>query len=854
MEHKEEYHDPDYPEAPAVEKPDKPKVSQEDNIQTIKTIIRREFQNELDVREREVNLIDQRMSLARRYLHELRYAVVNSYYNNQKLQLSATQVEDEVAAQTEPRARSEVSSILRNTQPRIHPSVQKLLGKKSVAIEEIFKSRAPRKTRRDYGAMVQKRNYTISADETKSLRPDKNEPGLNVVKTESNEHEDRSEAKGQVPSSSRPKKIPRQIDPKVNNVITVDEVTRNQMKHRYRVIIGNTSKYAPPASRCDRSTHKWLLYVRGAPVVEAITVRLHHSYAPHDTVHIDKPPFQVCRRGWGEFPALVTLHFLKSYLNRPATITHTIKLDRQYTGLQTLGAETVVDVWLYSTPDMIEHQQRDEEVKEIKEEVKEEVREEENRVSGDDKQDSWLEFFAKDTSQVNVDEMLVKNEIKTETVMDKHGDDNDEVSDEVKNTQNKRIMKYIEPTTGKIYYLEMDRALDLTKVQEIVINSEGNVKTAKISPLKTNGLKTTKNKESILRSLLKTEDCDEYTYDHIENDHCYLASDWYKRDHRQARVEEARDKSKSLVYSKYKDIISKFTCVKSMVSYLLKHMPLVSEAAGDAGYVSMFPFVVTSDDRYWKLDFAKRRNMEWSRAKLINKLLTETFKADPGKVWRTKQILVYSRLHGYYPIRREKADLRTDEWSSWNDLDEGKSESNIREVFPNESDLSTLSVFNKSDYVTEGAVVDLDVSGSDEEIEIVGDVSGQKKPVLAERPVSDDVLPVDSSDRLRFLFIEKVCEDIGIVLRNEDIGHGYSYSSVHSVLLSATKCFAEELIRSSLARQLTSELGEGRVWVGWSRPRVCLQHVFLATSDSRLQLVTSSHLAAAAHTHTPPPL
>ncbi|CAG9573604.1 unnamed protein product [Danaus chrysippus] len=281
---------------------------------------------------------------------------------------------------------------------------------------------------------------------------------------------------------------------------------------------------------------------------------------------------------------------------------------------------------------------------------------------------------------------------------------------------------------------------------------------------------------------------------------------------------------------------------------------MVSEAAGDVDYVAMFPFVVKTDDKYWKLDFAKRRNMEWSRAKLINKLLTETFESDPSKVWRTKQILIYSRLHGYYPIRQEKADLKTDEWSSWNDINEGKTESNIRDTFPNESHLSTLSVFNKSDYVTEDSVVDLDVSGSDEEIEIVNDVSVKKKPVLVEGTVSEEVLPVDSSDRLRFLFIEKVCEDIGIVLRNEDIGHGYSYSSVHSVLLSATKCFAEELIRSSLARQLTSELGEGRVWVGWSRPRVCLQHVFLATSDPRLRLVTSAHLAADAHTHTPAPI
>lgn len=40
------------------------------------------------------------------------------------------------------------------------------------------------------------------------------------------------------PCTSKPKKIPRHIEPKIEKVVTLDEVTRNKMKHRYRIIIG----------------------------------------------------------------------------------------------------------------------------------------------------------------------------------------------------------------------------------------------------------------------------------------------------------------------------------------------------------------------------------------------------------------------------------------------------------------------------------------------------------------------------------------------------------------------------------------------------------------------------------------
>ncbi|CAB1317113.1 unnamed protein product [Coregonus sp. 'balchen'] len=60
----------------------------------------------------------------------------------------------------------------------------------------------------------------------------------------------------------------------------------------------------------------------------------------------NEPPFHLTRRGWGEFPVRIQIHF-KDPRNKRIDIIHHLKLDRTYTGLQTLGAETVVDVELH---------------------------------------------------------------------------------------------------------------------------------------------------------------------------------------------------------------------------------------------------------------------------------------------------------------------------------------------------------------------------------------------------------------------------------------------------------------------------------------------------------------------------
>jgi len=69
------------------------------------------------------------------------------------------------------------------------------------------------------------------------------------------------------------------------------------------------------------------------------------SFKPNDVIDVNEPPFQITRRGWGEFPIRVQLHFVDPR-NKPTDIIHHLKLDKTFSGLQTLGAETPVDIEL----------------------------------------------------------------------------------------------------------------------------------------------------------------------------------------------------------------------------------------------------------------------------------------------------------------------------------------------------------------------------------------------------------------------------------------------------------------------------------------------------------------------------
>lgn len=169
-------------------------------------------------------------------------------------------------------------------------------------------------------------------------------------------------------------KIPRYVPPFMPDPPTVCAASVRMERHRIkrRIVVGNISKWLPEEFRLDAASHKWMLYVRGprdAPdvsdIISKVRYFLHPSYQPNDIVDVVHP-FYLNRRGWGEFPVRVQVHFSLPG-NRPIDIIHNLKLDRTYSGLQTLGSETVVEVWL-KTPlaGDINHFSEDEKNKEVK--------------------------------------------------------------------------------------------------------------------------------------------------------------------------------------------------------------------------------------------------------------------------------------------------------------------------------------------------------------------------------------------------------------------------------------------------------------------------------------------------------
>jgi transcription initiation factor IIF auxiliary subunit len=99
-------------------------------------------------------------------------------------------------------------------------------------------------------------------------------------------------------------------------------------------------------------THKWMIYIRSpncaklSNYIRKVIFYLHFSYKPYDVVEVRNAPFQLIRRGWGEFPVHVQIHF-KDPRNKRVDINHQLKLDWTQTGLQTFGGETSQDVCMY---------------------------------------------------------------------------------------------------------------------------------------------------------------------------------------------------------------------------------------------------------------------------------------------------------------------------------------------------------------------------------------------------------------------------------------------------------------------------------------------------------------------------
>ncbi|XP_054138738.1 YEATS domain-containing protein 2 isoform X4 [Melozone crissalis] len=319
--------DPDYEDITVTHPNKRHKAAEQSardvTVQKIETIIKEQFAVEMKSKEHEIEVIDQRLIEARRMMDKLRACIVANYYASAGL-LKAGEG-----------ARSCDATILN------HPSIKKFLESPSRSSSPANQgSDTPSANHSESDSLSQHNDFLLDKD-SGSLDADERLPNSLEQRQSRNAGRDSSG----VSSSQKPGQR--------NAGLSNDETSRLYVKKT--IVVGNVSKYIPPDKReeNDQSTHKWMVYVRGSRrepsinhFVKKVWFFLHPSYKPNDLVEVREPPFHLTRRGWGEFPVRVQIHF-KDSQNKRIDIIHNLKLDRTYTGLQTLGAETVVDVELH---------------------------------------------------------------------------------------------------------------------------------------------------------------------------------------------------------------------------------------------------------------------------------------------------------------------------------------------------------------------------------------------------------------------------------------------------------------------------------------------------------------------------
>ncbi|XP_011614731.2 YEATS domain-containing protein 2 isoform X2 [Takifugu rubripes] len=318
-----EDNDPDYEDILLAQNSKRNKVEEhnarEATVRKIETIIREQFSLEMKNKEHEIDVISQRLNEARRMMDKLRACIVANYFAN-----AGMPKVPEHASKSDP-------AVLN------HPAIRRFL-------ESPSRSSSPLNQDSETPSLGQSESESLSqqGDEVEKDGVSREDVGRQEGRPGRNTGRDTFG----VPSSLG-------AEPRVTYHTSGAEASRLYAKKT--IVVGNVSKYIPPDKReeNDQSTHKWMVYVRGSRkepsidhFVKKVWFFLHPSYKPNDLVEVSEPPFHLTRRGWGEFPVRIQIHF-KDPRNKRIDIIHQLKLDRTYTGLQTLGAETVVDVELH---------------------------------------------------------------------------------------------------------------------------------------------------------------------------------------------------------------------------------------------------------------------------------------------------------------------------------------------------------------------------------------------------------------------------------------------------------------------------------------------------------------------------
>ncbi|XP_075151271.1 YEATS domain containing 2 homolog D12 [Haematobia irritans] len=368
-----EFHDPDYPQdnSSCADKSVGNKRSKDGDFlekrndeqkaeyfRKVQDVIEREFGCELAFKQDQLSEIDKRLSKARHMLDKLRYTLVSSYYKKQDLPLAAMTTSAIRAGQ--PLFTRED----KGPQMPIHPSLKKLIGIKPKELSHVIRS-CPKRTAAQNAVQTIRAKSEVHKREERKLKQIIKGQGIVIDHSLDQDQVQDITSLISAAQGSRPLKTNIWSQRNIANPWKNEQTGKplnaarlnNKVKHL--IVVGNTSKFIgaeqerDPKNKSQILTHKWLVYVQAKdttiPIerfVRKVRFHLHHSYRPNDVVVLESPPFNVARRGWGEFPIRVQLYFHPEYNQKPVQLLHNVVLDKTLSGIQSLGAETLLEVWL----------------------------------------------------------------------------------------------------------------------------------------------------------------------------------------------------------------------------------------------------------------------------------------------------------------------------------------------------------------------------------------------------------------------------------------------------------------------------------------------------------------------------
>ncbi|XP_017769414.1 PREDICTED: YEATS domain-containing protein 2 [Nicrophorus vespilloides] len=540
--------DPDYELSETVRKQAKEREAKDksENIEKIKAIISNEFNKEIELRENQLEQIQNKITQGSKQLHLLRYVLVTSYYNNLDLQLPA---EEEVLDEAN----------LFDKQSRIHPAVKKLLTNNCDSPFSLSRRKSTR-------TQPVSNSLALQDVQTKTIKLESTLIAEEVVKEEV----------------------------KVEENVAV----RNRQMTKRRVIVGNISKWMPGDNSEGNCTHKWMVYVRGPKdnpkiddFVQKVVLYLHPSYQPNDVIELKESPFHLSRRGWGEFPLRVQL-FFHNQLNKPVDVIHNLKLDRTYTGRQTLGNETVVDLTIYG--DGVEKVNPHDDI--VRDLIKKEI-DEDVKSYADDNQFT----FSSTKDEIDIEHHPILEE-----------EEEEEEEEDIKSTA----------------------LLDHNYSISVEENGSGGGDSS-ISEMNGKLFFSKKRRRPLQESLLKSS---------VEK-RLKLENDSYERRLKEESVNE-RLKDETESSETYKIVLPnhRFKNVLEALPFILRRLTLITPFAENQDYKCAYPYVSKSLEEYSKWPVEKRSSAEWSRAKQVSEIVMSS-NLPNKKFWNTKKVLAYARAH-----------------------------------------------------------------------------------------------------------------------------------------------------------------------------------------------------------------